>query len=186
MHRTVYTDEQLGSRLSDGDPRILSMIYERYKNGLFLFLVRILSNARDAEDVLQDTFVKVLNERSRLKNPAALKSWVFTIARNEAFAQINLRKHLRNLDDNDENVFVSDLAPTDYEKSERIAVLENMLDKLLPQYKEVLVLREYESMTYEEIAEVTGTTVSSVKSRLFKARIALMKKLEPLRKESAL
>ncbi|MEI7907869.1 MAG: sigma factor-like helix-turn-helix DNA-binding protein, partial [Bacteroidota bacterium] len=64
--------------------------------------------------------------------------------------------------------------------------LEKMLDQLLPQYKEVLMLREYESMTYDEIAVVTGTTVSAVKSRLFKARKALMERLEPLQKASAL
>ena len=177
MHRKAYTDEQLASHLKEGDTQALSLIYERYKNGLFLFLVRLLSDADAAEDILQETFLKVLQERLRLKNPAALKSWIYTIARNGAFACLIRRKNIRSLNDDDENVFIAVPSASDYETNERTVILEKMLDLLLPQYKEVLVLREYESMSYEEIAIVTGTTVSSVKSRLFKARQGLIKKI---------
>jgi RNA polymerase sigma-70 factor (ECF subfamily) len=186
MKQSIFTDEQLGIRFKNGDAEAVTLIYERYKSGLFLFCLRLLSDHAAAEDVVQETFVKMIAERTHLKNPGALKSWMFIIARNEAFTQLHRKKGIRELNENDENIFQAEPPLADVETRERAVILEKMLDQLLPQYKEVLMLREYESMTYDEIAAVTGATVSAVKSRLFKARKALMTRLEPLQKASAL
>ncbi len=186
MQRIIPTDEQLSNRLKTGDTEAIVLIYERFKSGLFLFCVRLLSDSSAAEDIVHDTFFTMIVEKSQLKNPAFLKSWIFTIARNKAFDLLNKKKKIGVLDEYNENVFSDESFEAGYESNERAMILEKMLDQLLPQYKEVLILREYESMKYEEIADVTGTTVSSVKSRLFKARKALMKKIEPLKTEGAL
>ena len=163
----------------------LTYIYERYKQGLFSFCFRLLGDGNSAEDVVHETFIKVLTEKEKLQNPAVLKSWMFTIARNEAFAILNHRKKTRPITDDDE-IFSEETPLTTMETNERKIVLETLLNQLLPQYQEVLLLREFESMNYEEIAAITGTTISSVKSKLFKARKELMEKAKSYLKEDAL
>ncbi|MDP1677420.1 MAG: RNA polymerase sigma factor [Bacteroidota bacterium] len=185
MPHTLISDEQLAVNLQHGDNQALIQIYERYKQGLYLFAYRLLGDENRAEDVVYETFSKVLLENRKLQNPASLKSWMFMIARNEAFAVINRTKKYRPLND-DDDIFSEDSPLTVIEENEQSKLLEALLNQLLPQYKEVLLLREFESMNYEEIAAITGTTIGSVKSKLFKARKELMEKAKPYIKEDAL
>lgn len=168
----------LALRLQQGDPLAVTEAYERYRRGLFTFCARLLSDPVTADDVVQDTFMIVMTHHSQLRDPSMLKSWIFTIARNECFSRLKRKKMFREFDElNDEAVFEGPMEQVETE--ERIAAAEKLLNALIPQYKEVLLLREFESMSYDEIAAVTRTTVSSVKSRLFKARRSMMKILEP-------
>lgn len=96
MKQPIFTDEQLGIRFKNGDAEAVTLIYERYKSGLFLFCVRLLSDHAAAEDVVQETFVKMIAERTHLKNPGSLKSWMYIIARNEAFTQLHRKKGSEN------------------------------------------------------------------------------------------
>jgi len=185
MPQYQISDEQLAIRLQRGDNQALSQIYERYKVGLYSFCYRLLGDGNSAEDVVHETFSKVLSEKGKLQNPASLKSWMFTIARNEAFAILGRNKKLRPLTDDDE-IFSEETPLSAIETNERMKMLDTLLNKLLPQYKEVLILREFESMNYEEIAAITGTTISAVKSKLFKARKELMEKAKPYLKEEAI
>jgi RNA polymerase sigma-70 factor (ECF subfamily) len=182
MDHSTVTDEELALRLQQGDTAAMTLIYERYKQGLFSFCRRLLSDRDAAEDALQETVIKMIAARATLSNPSSLRSWLYTIARNEALSIIRRRNHIRELTDDDENIFVTEDEPKRLETAERTVLVESALNRLLPQYKEVLLLREYETMNYEEIASVTGATVSSVKSRLFKARRALLEQLKPYRK----
>ncbi|MFA6468138.1 MAG: RNA polymerase sigma factor [Bacteroidota bacterium] len=186
MHPTPITDEQLASRLQNGDEQAIAMIYERFKHGLFRFCMRLVSESEIAEDIVQETFVRMIDEKMSLHNPAALKSWMYMIARNEAFTQLKKRKRTRMLFEDDQDVFIEESTSDSIETAERSAIITSFVNRLLPQYKEVLVLREYEAMNYEEIAEVIGASVATVKSRLFRARKALSEKLLPLRKASDL
>lgn len=185
MLQYPISDEQLAIRLQNGDNQALTQIYERYKQGLYSFCYHLLGDGNSAEDVVHETFIKALTEKDKLQNPASLKSWLFTIARNEAFAVLNRTKKHRPLLDDDE-IFSKETPLTTLETNERTKVLETLLNQLLPQYKEILLLREFESMNYETIAAITGTTMSSVKSKLFKARKELMEKAKPYIKEDAL
>jgi RNA polymerase sigma-70 factor (ECF subfamily) len=185
MPHLPISDEQLVLRLRNGDTQALTVIYERYKRGLYSFCYRLLGDDNNAEDVVHETFSKILSEHGKLRNPTSLKSWIFMIARNEAFAVINRAKKLQPLSEEDD-IFDNTSPLTKLEENDRTLLLEKLLHQLLPQYKEVLVLREFESMNYEEIAEVTGTTVGSVKSKLFKARKELMEKAKPYLKEDAI
>jgi RNA polymerase sigma-70 factor (ECF subfamily) len=185
MPQYQISDEQLALRLQHGEIQVLSLIYERYKVGLYSFCYRLLGDGNSAEDVVHETFSKLLSERGKLQNPASLKSWMFTIARNEAFAVLNQNKKIRLLTGDDE-IFSDETPLTAMETNERKKVIETLLNQLLPQYKEVLLLKEFELMNYEEIASITGTSISAVKSKLFKARKELMEKAKPYLKEDAL
>lgn len=185
MSHNPISDEELAIRLQRGDNRAFTLIYEQYKQGLYVFCYHLLGDGKSAEDVVHETFSKVLVESAKLQNPSSLKSWMFTIARNEAFSLIKQTKKFRPIT-NEDNIFDEDSTLIALEESEQTQLLEKLLNQLLPQYKEVLLLREFESMNYEEIALVTGTTISSVKSKLFKARKELMEKAKPYLKENAL
>lgn len=185
MPHYPISDEQLVCNLQRGDTLALIQIYERYKQGLYSFVYRLVRNRSSAEDIVHETFSKVLSENKKLHNPASLKSWMFTIARNEAFAVINRTKKVRPFNEDDE-IFTNDSPLTAVEVNEQSTLIEKLLNQLLPQYKEILLLREFESMNYEDIAVITGTTVSSVKSKLFKARKELIEKAKPYIREDAL
>ncbi|MFA6457067.1 MAG: RNA polymerase sigma factor [Bacteroidota bacterium] len=186
MHPTSFTDEQLAGRLQNGDRQAIAMIYERYKHGLFRFCVRLVSDSDNAADIVQETFVRMIDEKMSLHNPAALKAWIFMIARNEAFTQLNKKKKTRALTEDDHEVFSEESSSELIERAERSTLITSLVNRLLPQYKEVIILREYEAMNYEEIAGVIGASVATVKSRLFRARKALSEQLLPLRKASDL
>lgn len=186
MPHELITDEYLAIRLKNGDGRAASLIYERYKTGLYAFCRRLLGDRDAAEDAVHETIVKMMSAHETLRNPGSLKSWLFTIARNEAFSMLEKRKHFRPLSDDDERILSDDSPVTEYQHDEQTAIIAALLDRMLPQYKEVLLLREYEGMNYEEIAGVTRSSVSAVKSRLFKARKALLETIEPYRKTGSL
>lgn len=186
MPPSPITDEQLGNRLLLGEVDAVALIYERYKHDLYFFCLKVLSDRDNAEDAVHETMVKVLHNGKTLHNPLSLKSWLFTIARNESFSILRKKHGIRAINEEDENVFTEESAADSIQTDDRALLIESLLDQLHPVYKEVIVLREYQSLRYDEIAAITGSTVSSVKSRIFKARKALLKKLQPLRKVGAL
>ncbi len=112
-----------------------------------------------------------------LTDTSVFRSWLFTIARNEVFKM--LRKYRRNGTVDAESVWTDETPLTFAQKNETKVVVMACIDALKAEYREVLLLREYEQRSYEEIAAITGSTESSVKSRLFKARKALAEKLRP-------
>ncbi|MFA6440413.1 MAG: RNA polymerase sigma factor [Bacteriovoracaceae bacterium] len=162
----------------------MTELYRRWKNGLFRFCVRLVSDAEAAEDIVHDAFVTLIEARQTVNKPASLRSWMYTVVRNDSFSFLKKKKQIRLLEEHDEGIFDDGSLMTQVERGEQRRQIATLLECLLPQYKEVLLLREYESMNYEEIAAVTGSTVNAVKSRLFKARKALYTQMEPLRKAS--
>lgn len=182
MRPSPLTDEQLSIRVTHGDISAVTELYHRWKQGLFRFAVRLISDPDAAEDIIHDAFTALIERHSTVRNPSALRSWMYSIVRNEAFVLLDKQKRNRPIDENDEYIFDEEIPDRKFEGAELKEQIASALAQMLPQYKEVLLLREYESMPYEEIAAITGTTVGSVKSRLFKARKALMKRLIPLRK----
>jgi RNA polymerase sigma-70 factor (ECF subfamily) len=134
----------------------------------------MLLNQEQARDVMQETFLRVYENRERLMNTGAFRAWVFTIARNQCLNQLRRANTQVSLDSDRsgvENLPQLSLAPdTLLEKSEQVEFVNRFLAQLKPDYREVIVLREYQNLSYEEIAAITRSTLSSVKSRLFKAR----------------
>lgn len=175
------SDEELIESLRRGDADAFKELYDRYKRHIFTFCLKLTGDRSLAEDATHDAFLKMYDNVERLSDTSAFRSWLFTIARNEVFKM--LRKHQRNGTLNSETVWTDETPLTSAENSETETIIARCIDALKPEYKEVLLLREYEQRSYEEIAEITGNSESSVKSRLFKARKALAEKLKPLFRE---
>ena len=123
--------------------------------------------------------MKIHNRLPTLHDPASFRAWMFAIVRNEAYAILRRKKNLEGLDGEAQDVWEGGTPLDSMIGKERVEIVQRLLERLKPEYREVWLLREYEQLSYAEIAAVTGDTESSVKSRLFKARKALTKKFMP-------
>ena len=151
---------------------------------LFRYAERILQNATDAEEVVQDVFLRAHKALTRQYDEArcrelALRAWLFRIARNLAFnknrslmpklevplddASDQRRWHLRGLAS-------TSGAAADIERRQEMAQLDRAIAALPPEYRELIILRHSQDLSYEEIVEVTGLPLGTVKNRLFRAR----------------
>jgi len=132
---------------------------------------------------MQETFLRIYENRDRLLNTNSFRAWTFTIARNQCLNQFRLSNKHVHLDDEQVAQLPEAAAQSQVamlEKSEQVELVNYFLGRLKPEYREVIVLREYQNMTYDEIAAVTRSTLSAVKSRLFKARRKLAAFMEPV------
>ena len=169
-------EQVLIEQLKHGDQRALGELYQKYGSGVFAYCLKILADRQLAEDVVQETFLKVRQHASSIQKSESFKFWIFRIARNEALMQIRKRRQNGQIDDN--TVWEEETPHAQFVKSERAEIVNRLLDGLKHEYREVLVLLVYENMSYAEIATITGATESSVKSRIFRARKAMVERLE--------
>jgi RNA polymerase sigma-70 factor (ECF subfamily) len=134
-----------------------------------------------AADAVHETFVKALLGIQALQDPLALRSWLYRIARNEALAAL---RYPERRSGSDPDLLQDPETPqTLAEQNNFREHVQAAVDTLSAEYREVLALREEEDLSYGEIAEVTGSSISAVKARLFKARRALVSRLRPVLSE---
>lgn len=167
----ALSDDDLIRALRNGDHNALAELYARHKQALYRFALRVSGTTATAEDAIHDAFLKLCERPGIITAPGGVRPWLFAVVRNTIF--LRFRKQSREGMLDEELLADPDTPETIYEASERQALSAALLGRLKPQYREVLVLREYEHLSYAEIAGITGDSESSVKSRLFKARRAL-------------
>jgi RNA polymerase sigma-70 factor (ECF subfamily) len=165
--------ESEAAALHRGDPEALAGLLLRYQNRLYRFLLRLLRNPAEAEDLFQQTWLRVA-ERHRQYNPRqSFEAWLFTVARNLAIDHLR-RARPQSLDaPSDEHSPLADQLPSAgpsalelvlaRERAEHVLVA---LEQLPLPYREILVLRFEEELTLEEIARVVEAPLSTVKTRL--------------------
>ncbi|MFH0988724.1 MAG: sigma-70 family RNA polymerase sigma factor [bacterium] len=173
------TDEQLLMLIQNGSSSAFENLSRRYRDKIYSFSYRLLQNEHWAEDVVQETFLKIFQQAVNVKQSASFRAWIFAIARNEAFGILRERKLFDELHEESEECWGGETPLDRLEEKEEHVLLEKCIQSLKPEYREVILLREFEQLSYREIMEITGATESSVKSRLFKVRKALTKKLTP-------
>ena len=159
------------------DTSAFAEIYMRYKRAVYEYCYRLLQNRQVAEDATQNTFMKIHHSIGELRSAASFKSWMFRIARNEVYA--HLRRARSNGLEAGEDVWEVESPHDEFVHQEQSELVQRLLAELKPEYREVLLLVEYEQLSYADIASITNATLSSVESRIFKARKALAKKLKP-------
>lgn len=175
----MRTDTDLAEAFRNGDDRAYSILYDRYKCALYAFSLKMLGEADTASDIVQDVFLRIYERRNQLNRPESFRGWLFAIARNRCLSQLRRERGHTSLEEApDEAIAVA--APVDSRESEEdVWLIRRALARLRFEYREVLVLREYQDLSYREIAEITETSESAVKSKLFKARKALHEMLKP-------
>ena len=172
-----------------GDTEALGMIFERYKKSVLNFALRILGNRADAEDAVSDVFLAIFGKKYQFDGKTKFSTWAFTVTRNACIDKIRKRKKFLPLVFRKEGTQdleewdppdTKDLPREDLEKKEMAHHVQQAIQKLPPEQKEALVLREYHDLSYEEISKVLDCSLSSVKVLIFRARENLKKELVTL------
>lgn len=163
-------------RCQAGDEAALSELIGRYSPGLRLFLAKISGRSASADDLLQDTWFDVYRKINRLRNPEAFTAWLYRIARDKAYRELR-RRPVAGLpiDENlaDEPIQeVAEFSPAEFE------AVRTAMGEIQPEYREVLMLQFIEGMTYEQIAQVIGRPLGTVRSRIHYAKLAIRAKLK--------
>ena len=179
--------------LKRNDPELLDQLIEQYQHRLLRYLLFLTGKREVAEDLFQETWMRVLLRGAQYNGKARFDTWLFTIARNLVI-DLSRKRTMASLDEmseagDDERPFEVALdAPSPLEQFatlESRAEVAEVLLKLEPNYREVLVLRFHEEMSLEEIAGVTRAPLSTVKSRLYRGLAALKPEMEQMRRVRA-
>ncbi len=172
-------------RAQAGDERAQGALYDLHWRSVYLYALRLLVDSDLAKDTAQNAMVKALASLKTLDHPKALRSWLLMIVRNEVFTILRTKRRngVEPLEQH-MDVLVENRTPLeDVMNGERSEIIRQALENLKPAFREVIVLREYEQLSYREIAAVTDSTESAVKSRLFHARKVLLEQLRPFFRE---
>jgi len=173
---STLSDPVLFEQMRNGNANGFTQLYRRYHGRVLRYCVSLLSDRDWSEDIVQNVFLKLHMSQQTIRDGQSLQSWLFTVARNEAYGGLAKKKPVELTD----AVVWEGESPDDALLSkERTELVNEVLQRLHIPYREVILLRVYEQLSYDEIASITGTTVPSVKSRLFKARKALVRNLQP-------
>ncbi len=187
-------DRGLVQQLRLGEAAGLDMLMETYSARIYRLVYGITRNAADAEEVVQDVFLTIVRRIAEFEGRSALGSWIYRIAANAALnkrrgKRFQLETPLEELlprfkedghREGDRAFLLADWSRTPEEEllaGEGRAVVGRAVEALPEHYRAIVVLRDVEGLSNEEVAEVLGESVSTVKSRLHRARMALREQL---------
>ena len=183
------TDEAaLVTRTREGDPRAFGLLVRKYEGKIFRLAQHITQNREDAEDVLQETFLKAFEHLDQFQGNSKFYTWIVRIAVNQALMKLRKRKSDKTVSidetiDTGEDTVAREIAAWDespeerYSREELQSILTAAIDSLAAPYRAVFVLRDMEDLSTEETAEALDLSVPAVKSRLLRARLQLRDKL---------
>jgi len=183
-------DAELVERLKTGDREAFGALLRRYQGKVYRLAMNMTRSPQDAEEVTQDVFLAVYRKIGDFDGRAAFSTWLYRVASNAALMKLRGRRSEPHLSIEEEGpAFApdghfarpvadwSELPEDRLLSAERRRVLEQAIDALPPDYKAVVVLRDVEGLSNQEVAEILGATVLAVKSRLHRARLALRERL---------
>ena len=174
-------DEADVARARAGDTAAFAALVRRHQDRVFGFILRMLDARDEAMELTQDVFVKAWQALPGWRPEARFSTWLLQIARNAALDQLR-RRRLIQFAPLDDGMDVADTAPgpeARYASRQRQALLENALQQIAAEHREILLLREIEDLSYAELAAVLGIAEGTVKSRLARARAALLEHFRP-------
>ncbi|MBI2417451.1 MAG: sigma-70 family RNA polymerase sigma factor [Ignavibacteriales bacterium] len=162
-----------------------------FKNPLLNYLYRFIGDRDIAEDILQDTFIKVYRKKELYNGSAKVSTWIYTIAGNLAKSEISKRNkhhHLQISTSEDDEKHVDIISPEPQpdrvvDSGIKAQFIQDALLKVPEIYREAVILRDIQELSYEEIAEMLDITVGTVKSRISRGRAILQELLRPIYKD---
>jgi RNA polymerase sigma-70 factor (ECF subfamily) len=183
------TDEKLIARFQDGDINAYNELVDRYKDRLLNFVFRYFNNREQAEDVVQDTLIKLYTHASYYKNIAKFSTWIYTIAKNNALTELRKNKRKRT-----DSLWTNEGKPIDIETKgdslektvhNEIAVeaLNRYLDEIPENFRIAVILRDFQELSYEEISKILEIPIGTIKSRINRGRIQLSEKMKHFKEQ---
>ncbi len=184
------TDEQLVERVFSGEMRAFEFLVLRYQHRLLGLIGRLVRDPHEAEDIAQETFIKAYKALANFRGESAFYTWLYRIAINTAnnyLVSRGRRPPDTDVDVDDDEQVDAQLALADHDDPEsfqRRDELKKAIDQAIAELPEDLrtafSLREFSGLSYEEITEIMGCPVGTVRSRIFRAREAIDNKIRPL------
>jgi RNA polymerase sigma-70 factor (ECF subfamily) len=184
------TDQQLVKRVQKGDKAAFDLLVRKYQHRVLKLVSRFVNDTAEAEDVAQEAFLKAYRALPAFRGDSAFYTWLYRIAINTAKnALVSNRRRpvdfdldLQDPEQHDRQAMLKDAdTPEGVLLTDEIReVVEQALEQLPDDLRTAIVLRELEGLSYEEIAEAMDCPVGTVRSRIFRAREAIDKKLKPL------
>ena len=181
------SDEELVFHyIENDDQSAFTELVNRYLKPIYNFSLRLCGNPKDAEEITQESFVKLWKNIGKFRQGEKFKTWFYTIARNTTIDWMRKKKSIvfSEFENEDGNNYIEDtLIDTEktthelFELSEHKVTVERLLGELTVQYREVLLLRYHEGLDFEEIGKTLKKSVNTVKSQHRRALIILSKKL---------
>lgn len=185
---TAYSDEDLMEFVQMGNDLAFTELVFRYNNRLQNFLFRYTQNHKDSEDLVQETFLRVHKSRHSYERIAKFSTWMYTIAINLAKSLYKRKKRMQLIsihkNDSDPDSFdflLEDASILQDEKLHQTLSLQKLqeaVDSLQDEFKQVVILRDIEQMSYEEISEKIGVPMGTVKSRINRGRAQISKQIK--------
>ncbi|NEW06062.1 sigma-70 family RNA polymerase sigma factor [Paenibacillus sp. SYP-B3998] len=185
------TDSQLIREIKDGNVQLYNELMRRYERKILAFIFHMLKSTQMevmAEDLCNETFYKAYRSLHSFREiEASFSTWLYTIARNTVLSELRKNKSVQvSLEQSGLTPHASyDAMPEQAMlRNEKVSMVRNAINSLPEKQRSALILREYDQMDYQEIANILGQTVSSVKSLLFRARASVKLQLDPYFNES--
>lgn len=176
------SDDTLLHRIRVGDDEAFAMLYNRHKRLLYGLAMSLLRDPDAAGDVLQSVFLRILEGKLPASGLESFRGWAVTVVRNACLNEIRHSRFSLPSSKVVEEKGETDLL-SEVECSDQRRLVETAINALSSEHREIILLREFQGFSYEEIGMALGLSDSAVKSRLFRARQDLARLLQPIRKE---
>tara|TARA_B100001769_G_C22051497_1_gene565214 strand:+ start:531 stop:1118 length:588 start_codon:yes stop_codon:yes gene_type:complete len=185
----VYTDEQLIARFQSGDERAYIELVNRYRDRLINFVYPFLGDFEQAEDVVQETMLKLYEKKHYYREIAKFSTWIYTIARNLANTELRKKKRRKTTyisrmtkDDRQYDIPAVQADLNQNLQNEFIRDRIHAAIKELPEhFKTVIILRDIQELSYDDISNIVEVPLGTVKSRINRARLQLQAELQDLK-----
>jgi len=190
LSQKAQVDFKLVLEARDGkSEQAYSKLMSKYRDSIYFMMLKMVKNTDDAEDLTIEAFGKAFNRIHQYTPKFAFSTWLFRIATNNCIDFIRKKKMVtlsldRSVEDGEGGSMYMDLKATTLDPEEKmvrkqkIKIMREIVDQLKPRYKELVVLRYFRELSYEEIAEETELPLGTVKAQLFRAREQLSKLME--------
>tara|TARA_Y100000588_G_scaffold339585_1_gene382408 strand:- start:363 stop:944 length:582 start_codon:yes stop_codon:yes gene_type:complete len=185
----IYTDEELMKRFQNGDENAYIELVNRYRDKILNFIFNYIGDFEISEDIVQDTMVKLYQKKHYYKEIAKFSTWLYTIAKNLANTELRKKKQrkttiLSHISKDDKPYDIpSDQPGTHQEIESEITskIIRNAIDQLTDKFRTVILLRDIQELSYEDISSIVGVPIGTIKSRINRARLQLQIELKHLR-----
>ena len=163
------SDEALLTQIAQGDETAFLALYDRYSQPLYNYILRLIQRPKDAEDLLQETFLSIWQSSRRFRGKSSVKTWVYRIAHNRTVSWLRRQKNLDRAPASPEELEIRDTAHlpedaliTDWQN----ARIQAAIQQLTPKHRAVIELTFVQEFSYKEIGEILQIPVGTVKSRM--------------------
>ena len=186
----IYTDEELIKRFQNGDENAYIELVNRYRDKILNFIFNYLGDYEISEDLVQDTMIKMYQKKHYYKEVAKFSTWLYTIAKNLAYTELRKKKQrkttiLSHISKDEKPYDIPSDHPGTHQEIESeitIKIIRKAIDQLTENFRTVILLRDVQELSYEDISSIVGVPIGTIKSRINRARLQLQIELKHLKK----